>query len=170
MKIKKLTILIIALVISGSCGNVNVVFSETNENLVSIETETNVWNFNSSFDEWKCDNYSSGSAISGSYVNSTIGYIFGQPKVNVTEGGSAEGWMRHSVEWDCPVNNESGVINISYEYGAFAFLMINSSGYARAKLWLTFFIDDMQHEVILYNNTIDEKNESVNFSEDSIEN
>ncbi len=170
MKTKKLKILIVTLIIACSFGNVNVVGSESNENLVSIETETNMWSFNSSWDTWVCNNYSTGNAISDAYVNSTIGYIYGQPKMNETGGGQAEGWMRHSVEWDCPVDNESGVINISYEYGAFAFLRVNSSGYAHAKLWLTFFIDDMQHEVIIYNNTIDQINESVNFSAGSIEN
>ena len=162
--------MIVKLIIAVIFCNLNVVVSETNENLVSIETDTNNWNFNSTWDTWECNNYSTGNATSDAYVNSTIGYIYGQPKMNETGCGQAEGWMIHSVEWDCPVDNESGVINISYEYGAFAFLRVNSSGYAHAKLCLTFFIDDMQHEVIIYNNTIDEINETANFSADSIAN
>jgi len=164
---KKTTILIITLIIASSFGSINV--SSESKNIVSIETDTNTWSFNSSWDTWECNSNSTGNAISEAYVNSTIGIIYGQPKVNETGGGHAEGWMGHSVEWDCPVDNESGVINISYEYGAFAFLRVNSSGYAHTKLWLTFFIDDMQHEVIIYNNTINEI-ETVNFSADSIVN
>jgi hypothetical protein len=170
MEIKKFKILIVTLVIVSSFGIINVISIESNENLVSIETDSNMWSFNSSWDNWKCNNDSTGNAISDAYVNSTIGYISGQSKMNETGNGQAKGWMRHSIEWDCPVDNESGEVNISYEYNAFAFLRVNSSGYAHAKLWLTFFIDDIQHEVIIYNNTLDEINESVNFSGHSIEN
>ena len=140
MEIKKFKILIVTLVIVSSFGIINVISIESNENLVSIETDSNMWSFNSSWDNWKCNNDSTGNAISDAYVNSTIGYISGQSKMNETGNGQAKGWMRHSIEWDCPVDNESGEVNISYEYNAFAFLRVNSSGYAHAKLWLTFFI------------------------------
>lgn len=98
------------LIISSNFGHVNIVVSETNENLVNIETDTNMWSFNSSYDLWQCKNHSTGNATSGAYANSTIGYIFGKTKPNVTGCGQAKGWMRHSVEWDCPTDNESGVI------------------------------------------------------------
>jgi hypothetical protein len=170
MKIKKLPILILMLMIISNFSNGNVVICGTNENLVSIETDSNMWNFNSTFDMSDCNNLSTGNATSGSYANSTIGCIYGQPKPNMTGDGQAKGWMRHSIVWDCPVDNENGVINISYEYGALASLKVNSSGYAYAKLWLTFFIDDIEYEMILYNNTIDTINESDNFNADSIVN
>ena len=148
----------------------NVVESEPNENLVSIDTDTNIWSFNSSYNNWICNNFSTDNATSGSYANSTIGYIFGKPKMNVTGCGYAKGWMRHSIEWDCPVDNESGIINVSYEYGALAYLRVNGSGYAYAKLMLTCFIDNLQYEIIIYNNTINETIEFANFSSNSIAN
>ena len=79
-----------------------------------------------------------------SYADSAIGCVFGQRNMNVTGDGQAEGWISHSLECDCPVDNETGEIIIICEYGAFAFLGVNGSGSAYAKLWLTFFIDDIE--------------------------
>ena len=114
----------IMLIIAGIFGQLNIVVSTTNENFVSIEADSNMWCFNSSWDTYECSNYSTGNAISHAYVNSTIGFIYGLPSANETGGGKAEGWMMHSVEWDCPMDNESGVINVSYEYYAFAILIM----------------------------------------------
>ncbi|KYK23441.1 hypothetical protein AYK24_07575 [Thermoplasmatales archaeon SG8-52-4] len=164
MKIKKLNILILTLLIIFLISQINIVISDTNKNLVNIKSDTNTWNFNSSWNSFMSKNYSTGNATSGSYIDSTMGLIYGHPKMNETGDGQAQGWMNHSIEWDCPVDNESGVINISYEYFAFAFLKVNSSGNASAKLCMTFFIDDIQHEEIIFNNSIDEINETVNFS------
>jgi hypothetical protein len=122
MKTKKFKIFIVALIIASSFSHVNVVVSDTNNNLVSIETDSDKENFNSSWDISECNNYSIGNATSGLYADSTLEVIYGLPKTNETGHGYAEGWMTHSQEGDCLVDNESGIINISYEYYAFAFL------------------------------------------------
>ncbi|UCH71414.1 MAG: agmatine deiminase family protein [Thermoplasmatales archaeon] len=107
------------------------------------------------WDESDHYNSSTGLANSESYADTNIGFFTGTHTLGQSGFGQAEGYIKHWVEWNCPIEDNDGIIKIYYDYGIISLLQKGiGSGMAHAKIWLTFFIDDSQHEVTIFDKTI----------------
>lgn len=95
-------------------------------------------------------NYSTGNVVTNSDSTTGTGYAQGICDVWITGGGEGDGHYMHWIEYECPVTNLDGTINISYKYSASAELDCLLGGTAYAKIWLTFSVDNEVNEVVLY--------------------
>ncbi len=95
-------------------------------------------------------NHSTNNMVAGSDSSPSTGVAQGLCDVWVTGGGEGDGYYMHWIDYDCPVANLNGEIEISYKYSASAELDCLLGGTAYAKIWLTFFVDDYTGEVVLY--------------------
>jgi hypothetical protein len=97
------------------------------------------------WNEFDHDNSSTGNAESFSSASESVGGTGASCDVWGTGEGHAEGFIKHWYEWECPVENINGIIDINYKFSGYAEVGVDLVGWARARLWLTFFVDDDEY-------------------------
>jgi agmatine/peptidylarginine deiminase len=100
------------------------------------------------WDECNDNSISTGNAITKSYSDSRMAYTYGKYNVKGQGEGTAKGYIEHSIQWDSPISGESKDITISYKYNSLSILF--GDGEATVNIWLTFFIDDKEQDIIIY--------------------
>ncbi len=95
-------------------------------------------------------NYSTNNMVTDSDSSPSSGVAQGLCDVWATGGGEGDGYYMHWIDYECPITNLNGELEISYKYSASAELDCLLGGTAYAKIWLTFFVDDYTNEVVLY--------------------
>ena len=107
------------------------------------------WDAFDNFDE------GTGNMVTDSGASQYSGHASANCDVWGSGWGVGEGYMEHWMNWDCPVGGIEGKIDIQYDFHADAELEVVWGGYTTAKLWLKFYIDDDQYEVVLYDDFVE---------------
>ena len=147
----KLVILILTLLTASAFASADVVKNSG----VSIFGEDHLTYLYTPWDAFDNFDEGTGSMETDSYAASTTGDAYGYCDVWGSGSGEGNGYMKHWMTWDCPVEGIEGEIEILYTFSAWAELDVLSGGYTSAKLWLTFFVDDDQDELLLYKDHVE---------------
>jgi len=158
--VKILGLAIAVLMAMGSFGAVGTSLTiknlenSTNSDVTTVG-EDHITNLFAPWDD--CDNFDEGTGSMDTDSNAlqSTGNAHGICDVWGSGWGVGNGYMEHWLNWDCPVGGIEGKIEIRYKFHADAELDVLWGGYTTAKLWLKFYIDDLEHEVILYEDFVE---------------
>ena len=154
---------VLTLVISIAYAAANTV---DNKNTNAASTGTHLIYISGPWSDCKHYNHSTGNMVTDSSATPGYGSTLGHCDVWGHGGGQGNGYIVHWINWNCPVSNLNGNITIDYGYSAWATLDCLAGGTTSAKLNITFFIDNSEYDIVLFEEEIS-INGHVEFAENN---